>query len=91
MPRTFAPGEIAAMTDVDLKRNFGIDTAPMLRDVEFAGLDNPNHRPYCLHCGTFSRMVPKDGGFLCDPALRDHVGRRGCGNFYKPESQEQIA
>lgn len=38
-------------------------------DLEDAGMDNPNWRPYCLKCDTFLRMKRRDYGFQCSQCL----------------------
>lgn len=48
-------------------------------DTKYAGLDNPDWRPYCPHCNSFARMKPDGEEFVCDPLIRDYAWRRGCG------------
>ena len=59
----------------------------MREDAQYAGLDNPQHRPYCCQCSTMARMKPVGSNWLCDPNGRDHWNRAGCGNTF-PNTKE---
>lgn len=55
------------------------DFGKLREDTKYSGLDNPEHRPYCLSCGTFARMKPVGNEWVCDANDTDYAGRYGCG------------
>lgn len=55
------------------------DVDKLREDSKYSGLDNPEHRPYCLSCGTMARMKPVGTEWVCDASDTDYAGRRGCG------------
>lgn len=54
------------------------DIDKLREDAKYAGLDNPEHRPYC-GCHTMARMKPVGNEWLCDANETDYAGRYGCG------------
>lgn len=67
----------ASRVDAYIRANFDLDK--LRDDDQFAGLDNPEHRPYCLRCNSMTRMRPSGGYWLCDPKHTDYARRAGCG------------
>ena len=64
------------------------DVEKLRSDARFAGLDNPEHRPYCLRCNSMARMRPDGRDWLCDPAATDYARRAGCGARFTIATKE---
>lgn len=55
------------------------DLEKLSDDAKHAGLDNLDHRPYCLRCNSMSRMTPIGSDWVCDLTQSDYARRFGCG------------